>query len=104
MILQRIEKPDGTIAFESPDGEFTLRNMHTEALECYKFGCVVHFPTETDPANVATPPWTYNWREDRAIMERICPHDIGHPDYDAAGYERRSGGDSGFHACDGCCA
>lgn len=105
MILQRIEKPDGTIAFESPDGTFNLTGVHPEMVECYARGCVVHFPTATDPANAATPPWTYYWREDRAVMERLCPHGLGHPDYDAAAYERRVGrGYNNVHGCDGCCA
>lgn len=42
-----------------------------------------------------------HWRADRGIMERICPHGIGHPDPDdyrvnQYEYER-------VHGCDGCC-
>lgn len=44
--------------------------------------------------------WTQNWRSDREIMERICPHGVGHPDPDDPKfldeYER-------VHGCDGCC-
>lgn len=44
--------------------------------------------------------WPQNWRPDRRIMERICPHEIGHPDPDDPKfkdeYER-------VHGCDGCC-
>lgn len=40
------------------------------------------------------------WRSDRKIMERICPHGVGHPDPDdhkmSDPYER-------VHGCDGCC-
>ena len=38
-----------------------------------------------------------NWRMDRAIMERICSHGIGHPDPDDTTEDT-------VHGCDGCCA
>ena len=37
------------------------------------------------------------WREDRRIMERICPHGVGHPDPDDVLNQDR------VHGCDGCC-
>lgn len=37
------------------------------------------------------------WRDDIAIMERICPHGIGHPDPDEINKRHR------VHGCDGCC-
>ena len=40
-----------------------------------------------------------HWRDDRSIMERICPHGIGHPDPDQ---NLSEGGD--IHGCDGCCS
>ena len=40
------------------------------------------------------------WRGDRAIMERICSHGVGHPDPDE--YKLFSI-DKGIHGCDGCC-
>ena len=42
-----------------------------------------------------------HWRGDRGIMERICPHGIGHPDPDD--YRVNTGFDNGVHGCDGCC-
>lgn len=42
-----------------------------------------------------------HWRSDREIMERICPHGIGHPDPDD--FRIRTGFDPGVHGCDGCC-
>lgn len=42
-----------------------------------------------------------HWRGDRMIMERICPHDIGHPDPDE--FRILTGKDDGVHGCDGCC-
>ena len=42
-----------------------------------------------------------HWRVDRMIIERICPHGIGHPDPDE--YKILNGEDDGTHGCDGCC-
>jgi hypothetical protein len=42
------------------------------------------------------------WRGDRGIMERICPHGVGHPDPDE--YRIISGQESDIHGCDGCCS
>ena len=36
------------------------------------------------------------WRADRGMMERICPHGIGHPDPDDINPDT-------VHGCDGCC-
>lgn len=41
--------------------------------------------------------WTQNWREDRYLMERICPHGVGHPDPDDINPDK-------VHGCDGCCS
>lgn len=42
-----------------------------------------------------------HWRRDRGIMERICPHGVGHPDPDDPVVIM--GIDPGIHGCDGCC-
>lgn len=36
-----------------------------------------------------------HWRSDKKIMERICPHGVGHDDPDEPNI--------GVHGCDGCC-
>jgi hypothetical protein len=41
--------------------------------------------------------WPQHWRDDRGIMERTCPHGIGHPDPDDPTTDT-------VHGCDGCCA
>lgn len=41
--------------------------------------------------------WPQHWRSDRYLMERICPHGIGHPDPDSPP------GTDTVHGCDGCC-
>ena len=45
------------------------------------------------------------WRDDRGIIERICPHGIGHPDPDQFQYWDEMGvlETEVVHGCDGCC-
>jgi hypothetical protein len=43
------------------------------------------------------------WRTDRAIMERICPHGVGHPDPDEYKIRGKNGKYELVHGCDGCC-
>lgn len=45
--------------------------------------------------------WPQHWRSDRYMMERVCPHGVGHPDPDD--FSLFSGHDNGIHGCDGCC-
>jgi hypothetical protein len=49
-----------------------------------------------------------HWRNDRSVMERICPHGIGHPDPDHIRHIREWSGAAvarveSVHGCDGCC-
>lgn len=49
------------------------------------------------------------WRDDRALMERLCPHGVGHPDPDDIEFKRRVLGvkrakTEAIHGCDGCCS
>lgn len=51
------------------------------------------------------------WRQDRGIVERICPHGIGHPDPGQYDYWATVYADDAMalsaqmmHGCDGCCA
>jgi hypothetical protein len=32
--------------------------------------------------------WHTHWRDDRKLMERICPHGVGHPDPDDLAYKK----------------
>ena len=41
------------------------------------------------------------WRYDRGIMERVCPHGVGHPDPDDFKCKTIKG--ESVHGCDGCC-
>lgn len=72
--------------------------------KCAGQACCVHNPS--DHHMVA---WRQNWRGDRGLMERMCPHGIGHPDPDDIDFKRRTRGETfayyeGVHGCDGCCA
>lgn len=62
-----------------------------EANQCAGETCTIHAPS--DHAMRAFP---QHWRDDRGIMERTCPHGIGHPDPDDLTLD-------GVHGCDGCC-
>ncbi len=51
--------------------------------------------------------WPQYWRADRVMMERTCPHGIGHPDPDQVLFWRAVYPDTAWtdevHGCDGCC-
>lgn len=75
-----------------------LINVHDES-KCKGRHCVMH-----NPSNHHMREWPLNWRDDIKVMERICPHGIGHPDPDDAAYHRSIGKDWALiHGCDGCC-
>lgn len=79
-------------------GPTVLGNVHSPN-RCAGYHCVVHNPSDHHMRK-----WRLNWRDDRGIMERICPHGIGHPDPDEMAYQfRANSGDTGVHGCDGCC-
>lgn len=85
------------------NGYQSLRNVHKETPDCTKFGCPIHGPSDHSMAKF--PLW---WRDDRGLMERLCPHGVGHPDPDHIGYTRRLLGAEAarvesLHGCDGCC-
>lgn len=80
-------------------------NTHPEG-SCSGEFCSVHNPSE-HPLDTAP----LNWREDRYLMERICPHGIGHPDPDDLTHKRSRLSEETYkryafevHGCDGCCA
>lgn len=75
-----------------------LRYVHPPSL-CEGRHCVVHNPSDHCMRLFPT-----LWRADRQIMERLCPHGIGHPDPDDQAYLISRGLlHEGVHGCDGCC-
>lgn len=75
--------------FGAQVGTVVIENVHTPD-RCAGHHCVIHNPSDHHMRG-----WPLNWRDDWGIMERICPHGIGHPDPDDIG--------DGVHSCDGCC-
>lgn len=79
-------------------GHATLVNVHDQA-RCAGRPCVVHNPSDHEMRS-----WPLNWRGDRGLMERICPHGVGHPDPDDLAFHIRNGNTwQGVHGCDFCC-
>ncbi len=79
-------------------GHATLVNVHP-ASACAGRACVVHAPSDHHMRS-----WTLNWRGDKGQMERLCPHQVGHPDPDDLAYHVSQGHEyMGVHGCDGCC-
>lgn len=77
----------------------TLHNVHSSD-QCAGEFCVIHNPSNHVMKNFPT-----HWRSDRRLMERICPHGIGHPDPDAlAIIPKDQYNGEGIHGCDLCCS
>ena len=67
--------------------------------KCAGEHCCIHTPSDHHMRD-----WPMHWRADKGVMERICPHGVGHPDPDDAAYWDRIGkGHKNIHGCDGCC-
>ena len=84
------------LATELEGGEI-IYNGH-DPVVCKGHVCVIHNRTDHNMRS-----FPQHWRDDRKIMERICPHGIGHPDPDEKDYLELVGRDVGVHGCDGCC-
>lgn len=69
---------------------FVDLQVHDEAL-CEGQGCCIHRPSDHHMVD-----WPKLWRADRHMMERTCPHGVGHPDPDDRNPDTN-------HGCDGCC-
>lgn len=76
--------------------------VHVYNPDCV-ISCVIHNPTLHHMQD-----WPTNWRDDIFLMERMCEHNVGHPDPDDIAYKDRKYGTAAAHAasvhgCDGCC-
>ncbi|MEU4534317.1 hypothetical protein AB0G15_05540 [Streptosporangium sp. NPDC023825] len=62
--------------------------------------CAIHNPTKHHMNE-----WPAVFRMDKnALIERTCPHGLGHPDPDSLAFFIKHGITSlGAHGCDGCC-
>lgn len=69
-----------------------------EWLQCHlDTECLGEYCTMHNRSDHSMRSFPQNWRSDRGIMERICPHGIGHVDPDEVTEDR-------VHGCDGCCS
>lgn len=75
--------------------------------DCMHRICDIHNP----PQGLPESDWPTHWRADRGLMERICPHGVGHPtkahmeflkEMDAVRGTTNAKWE-GIHGCDGCC-
>lgn len=69
--------------------------------------CTGHYCSAHNPSPQAEAIGKRWWRQDRGMMERVCPDGIGHPDPDEIAYRERVGLETEYfsvHGCDGCCA
>ena len=72
---------------------------HHDETQCAGRHCCIHNPSDHHMRD-----WPMSWRGDKGVMERTCPHGVGHPDPDDAAYNIRNGrGHLTTHGCDGCC-
>jgi len=83
--------PDGDGRQATLVGGQVLIGVHLPDERCAK-KCPIH-----NPSNHHMKDWEQNWRPDRRLIERICPHGIGHPDPDDIATDKT-------HGCDGCCS
>jgi hypothetical protein len=75
--------------------DVVLTNVHSP-YKCAGQRCTIHHRS-----NHSMRSFPQHWRSDRGIMERVCPHGIGHPDPDSPWDENSA---AWIHGCDGCCA
>jgi hypothetical protein len=74
--------------------------------------CKGQFCPFHNPSNHKMRDWPMNLRTDAwafPLIERICPHGVGHPDPDSVAFLDKKMGFTdkdygyGIHGCDGCC-
>lgn len=91
---------------KSPDIYPKGVDIHTQEM-CDGSPCPFHNPSDHHMVD-----WTMNVRLDGfsyGLVERLCPHGIGHPDPDSVAWKeahprKGSAGTWGVHGCDGCCS
>lgn len=95
MILSKDPETGYWTKFEG-ETDIDLVNVHDPGL-CTGRGCAIHDHPSDHPLKDAP----LNWRTARGILERICEHNVGHPDRDSAQYLESIG--KGYENVHGCC-
>lgn len=90
---------DGGRGYCTGTGQW-LDNVHMPSDDCRVYGCVIHH-TRVHPMRG----FRTHWRGDRGIMERMCPHMVGHPDPQDLNFIRRTRGAdaASMESIHGCC-
>lgn len=81
----------------------TLENSDEQLYTHPDFACGGKYCTIHNRSNHSMRSFPQHWRVDRAIMERICPHGVGHPDPDEYKLGGAKSWSESVHGCDGCC-
>jgi len=86
----------------TPAARLAHRHAHDPSI-CEGENCCIHNPSDHHMRG-----FKQNYRLDRGLMERICPHGVGHPDPDHLDFVERVRGKEAarveaVHGCDGCC-
>lgn len=101
-LIQNPETGYYTDVSDSPKGQkITTFSSHGPSSCVGDHPCAIHNTASDHPLSEAP----LYWRSDIGLLERICGHGVGHPDFDSTKWLESVGEDSkSSHACDGCCA
>lgn len=78
--------------------EVTGNIRHHAKADCDNYPCPFHAPSLH---SMVEEPMILR---ETGLIERACPHGIGHPDPDSVAWFKRRGLEGyGVHGCDGCC-
>lgn len=107
----RVKMPKIPRSFDPPQGDWVEAQLEHSPIviwahpptKCAGQPCTLHNRSDHHMR-----PWMQHWRDDRGLMERICPHGIGHPDPDQWEYLVNTYGEETaraefVHGCDGDC-
>lgn len=80
-----------------------LENTNTLMWTHRKEDCKGEWCTIHNRSNHSMRSFPQHFRFDRMLMERVCEHEVGHPDPDEIKLTGPNGWAEAVHGCDGCC-